>query len=209
MQDDNKNKWRRIPDIKIINKTMDALKTNGFIVHYVEDEQAAVKKVHELLPRGAEVLNNSSTTLIQLGIADEIMESGNYNSLKKKFMSMDRKTQGKEMQMLGSAPDYAIGSVHAITEDGKVFIASASGSQLPGYAYGAVHVIWVVGVQKIVKNQEEAMERIYEYVLPLESERAKKAYGVAGSNVNKLLVCNKEPQPGRVNIVFVNKELGF
>lgn len=101
-----------------------------------------------------------------------------------------------------------MGSVHAVTQDGHILIASNSGSQLPAYAYSAAHVIWVVGTQKIVKNIEEGMKRIYEYCLPLEDARAQKAYGV-GSAVNKLLIVNVEKVPGRITIILVKEKLGF
>jgi len=112
------------------------------------------------------------------------------------------------MQKLGAAPEYAVGSVHAVTEDGKVIIASNTGSQLPAYAYGSAHVIWVVGTQKIVANLEQGLKRIYEYVLPLESERLKKVYGVE-SNVSKLLIINKEIAPNRLTLILVKQKLGF
>ena len=124
-------------------------------------------------------------------------------------MSMDRKTQGREMQKIGATPDWTIGSVHAVTEEGQVLIASNTGSQLPAYAYGSSHVIWVVGTQKIVKNIDQGIKRVYEHSLPLESERAKKAYGVPGSFVSKILIVNKEISPGRVVIIFINEKLGF
>jgi hypothetical protein len=120
---------------------------------------------------------------------------------------MDRKTQGREMQKIGSAPEWAVGSVHAITEDGQVLIASASGSQLPGYAFGADHIIWIAGTQKLVKNLDEGNKRLYEYVLPLENIRAMKAYG-APSSVNKLLIINKDPAK-RISLILVNEVLGF
>ena len=65
---------------------------------------------------------------------------------------MDRTTQARERAKLGATPDLAIGSVHAVTEDGHVLIASNTGSQLPAYVYAAGKVIWVVGAQKIIKN---------------------------------------------------------
>ncbi len=76
------------------------------------------------------------------------------------------------------------------------------------YTYAAGHVIWIVGTQKIVKNLDEGMKRIYEYVLPLETEHMKKLYGV-GSNVSKLLIVNKEIVPGRITLIFVKEKLGF
>ena len=53
------------------------------------------------------------------------------------------------------------------------------------------------------------MKRIYEYVLPKESERARKAYGVAGSNVSKLLIINRENKPNRITLIFVKEVLGY
>jgi hypothetical protein len=86
---------------------------------------------------------------------------------------------------------------------------SNTGSQLPAYVYGADKVIFIVGTQKIVKNLDEAMKRVYEYVLPLESERAKKAYGVPGSFISKVLLINREMNPERIHLIFVNEKLGF
>lgn len=169
----------------------------------------AKKKVLELIPKQAEVMTMSSTTLDTIGITKEINESSQYNSVRNKLFSMDRKTQELEMQKLGSAPEYAVGSVHAVTEDGHVLIASNTGSQLPAYVYGSAHVIWVVGAQKIVKDTDSGIKRIYDYVLPLESERAHKAYGVTGSAVNKLLIINKEATPNRLIIILVKEVLGF
>jgi len=144
-----------------------------------------------------------------LGINHEINESGNFNSVRKKLNGMDRKTQSLEIQKIVSAPDWTIGSVHAVTEDGKVMIASNTGSQLPAYAHGASHVIWVIGTHKIVKNIDEGFKRIYEHSLVLESERAKIAYGVPASAVNKILIVNNENVKGRIHLIFVPEVLGF
>jgi len=200
--------YNTLADSQTIQKTMEALKQNGFNPILVNSGADAKNKILELIPKGAEIFTATSATLDAVGLNQELNESGNYNSVKAKLNSMDRNTQGLEMRKLGAASDYAIGSVHAVTQDGKVLVASLTGSQLPNYAYGAMHLFWVVGAQKIVKDLEDGMKRIYEYVLPLESERAKKAYGVAGSSVHKLLIFNKE-LPNRITIILVNEALGF
>jgi len=182
-----------------IEKTGVALKNNGIKAVVVENATAAKNKVLELLPKGAEVMVMSSETLRETGITE-------LDSVRTKFDSVDEKTR----RQLGAAPDWAVGSVHAVTEDGKLLIASNTGSQLGAYVYGAAHVIFVVGTQKIVKNLDEAVKRIYEYVLPLESERANKAYNITtGSFVSKLLIINRELQPDRVTVVLVKEKLGF
>lgn len=201
--------WGKLATEKSVEKAIRNLEVNGINAVVVGNKEVARKKVLELLPQDAEVMNMSSVTIDSLELPKEINGSGNYDSVKNKLEKMDRKTQGSEMQKLGAAPQYAVGSVHAVTEDGKVLIASNTGSQLPAYSYGASQVIWVVGTQKIVANLNEAMRRIYDYVLPLESERVKKAYGMERSNVSKLLIINKEILPDRLTLIFVKEKLGF
>lgn len=202
-------KYETIPKDSLLEKTAESLKANGIDVIIVDNGGQARQKILEAMPKGANVMAMTSVTLDTVGVTKEIEESGRYNSIKKKLMGMDRAKQGQEMNMLGSAPDYVVGSVHAVTQDGSVLIASQSGSQLPAYAYGAGKVIWVVGAQKIVKNFEEGLKRVYEHSLPLESERARIAYGVPGSAVNKLLVVNKEIRPGRMIMVIIKEKIGF
>ena len=112
-----------------------------------------------------------------------------------------------EMKRIGSASDYAIGSVHAVTRDGQVLIASASGSQIPNYAYGARNFIWAIGSQKLVKDLKEGLERIENYAYRLEDERAQKAYGMH-SSINKILIYRKETQ-GRGSVIIVREPVGF
>lgn len=201
-------KWTEIPSDQILDKITKAFKGNGIEVLVVENKEGARNKVLELIPKGSEVMTMTSETLNSIGVLPKINESGNYDSVRKKLSSMDRNTQGREMQRLGAAPTFAIGSVHALTMDGKVLVASNTGSQLSAYVYGADHVIWVVGAQKVVKNLDEAWKRLKEHTFPLENERSKKAYGV-GSNVSKVLIINKEIRPGRITLILVKEVLGF
>lgn len=195
---------------EIVHKTIDALQENNISAEYVQSGEEAKKKILEMIPKGAEVMTMSSLTLQTIGVTDVINDSGDYDSVKNKLSAMNRETQSREMQKLGSAPEWAVGSVHAVTQDGKVLIASNTGSQLPAYVYGSAHVIWVVGAQKIVKDLDEGMKRIYDYVLPLESVRLNKQYNIdTGSFVSKLLIVNREFSLQRVHIIFVNEELGF
>ncbi len=202
--------WKTLKDKEVVDKTIQALKGNGIDARFVETGEDAKNEVLSLIPEGAEVMTMTSVTLETIGAPKELNESGKFNSVRNKLNSMDRATQNLEMQRLGAAPEYAVGSVHAVSEDGHLLIASNTGSQLPAYVSGSTHVIWVIGTQKIVKDTEEGVKRIYEYVLPLESERANKAYNITtGSNVNKLLIINKEVNPNRLHVIFVNQVLGF
>jgi L-lactate utilization protein LutC len=164
--------------------------------------------VFDLLPEGAEVFTASSQTLEQLGIPDALARSEQYELVREQLKQMDPKTQQREMEELGATPEYILGSVHAVTEDGHVLVASNTGSQLAPYASSARHVIWVVGAQKIVKDLEEGKRRIEEYAYPREDERLREAMGFP-SDVNKVLWIDDEVKPDRTTMIIVKEELGY
>jgi hypothetical protein len=204
--------WNAPASKETVERTMKALEANGIESHHVATGDEAKKKVLSLIPAGSEVFTLSSVTVDATGLGKEINESGKYTSVRNSLYSMDQKTQGREMRKLGAAPDFAIASAHAVTESGSVLVASLTGSQLPAVAYGAGTMIWVVGTQKIVKDVDEGMKRIQEYVVGLESARARKAYNLPeafSSFPSKVLLFNREITPGRVKIVFVDQVLGF
>ncbi len=191
-----------------IERTAKALEANGIHVVIAENGEEAKRIFFELIPDGAEVFLGASVTLETLGIKDVIDKSGRYEAVRPKMFALNRDTQGREIRKLGGAPDYTAGSVHAVTEDGQVLIASNTGSQLGPYASSAGKVIWVVGAQKLVKDLDEGMRRIYEYDLPLETEHMRQLYN-AGTGVNKVLIVNHEIRPNRITMIIVKEELGF
>ncbi len=201
--------YEQIPDQATITATIDALKANGMNAQFVATAADAKAKVLEMIPTGSEVMTMSSQTLLETGIAQAINESGKFVSLHKQLYSLDRAKDGQRMQEIGAAPPITIGSVQAISAKGAVMIASMTGSQLGAYSYGAGKVIWVVGAQKLVTDLMQAMDRLEKYVLPLESERAHKAYGVPGSVIAKVLLVNKEITPGRIEVIIVGEKLGY
>ena len=119
-----------------------ALKGNGISSLIVDSGEQARAVVRSILPVGAEVFNNTSRTLEAIGVAEDIERSGQYQPLRPRLYQMDREMQTREIRQLGAAPDFVVGSVHAVTEDGSLLIASASGSQLGPLVSGAGHVIF-------------------------------------------------------------------
>jgi len=200
--------FSRVADDAQIDRTAEALEANGIHTLIAETGEEARRMFFELVPEGSEVFLGASVTLETLGIKEEIDKSGRFEALRPKMFAMDRAIQGREIRKMGGAPDYAAGSVHAVTEDGSVIIASNTGSQLGPYASGAGKVIWVVGAQKLVKDLEEGMRRVQEYSYPLEIEHARQLYNMA-TGVNKVLIVNKEIRPGRITMIIVKEEVGF
>ncbi len=201
------DRFTTLPDEHALQSTVVALEEHGFGVEAVDDLDAAREAVLARIPRGSSVMTNTSVTLTETGIADAINDGGAYDSARNKMFALDFATQAQQMKAIGGQPDYALGSVHAITRDGTLVIASASGSQLASYAWGAASVIFVVGAHKLVPTLEAAHERIYQHSLKLEDARAIAAYG-QHSQVGKILEIHQE-LPGRIHIVLIRQQVGF
>lgn len=191
-----------------IRAAANALERKGMTSLVADSGEDARTAVRSLLPIGAEVFNNTSRTLEAIGLAEDIERSGQYQALRPRLYQLDREMQGREMRQLAAGPDFVVGSVHAVTEEGSLLIASASGSQLGPLASGAGHVILVIGGQKIVPDVATGLRRIEEYCFPLEDRRAREAYGVP-SGVNNVLIINRVIAPGRVTAILVCESIGF
>lgn len=201
-------KWNTLTNDATVKRTKQSLESNGISVEIVANGKEAKVKALSLIAKGSSVMTATSTTSQQIGLDTAIDQSEEFISLRKQISSLPQTEQRAQARRINSAPDYVVGSVHAVTEDGKIVIASNSGSQLAPYAFSAAKVIWIVGTQKIVKNLDEAMKRIEEYTLKLEDERLMNVYGMH-SSIRKVLTINSEVMPGRITLIFVKEVLGF
>ncbi len=201
------DRFTTLPDNQTLESTVVALEEHGFSVEVVDDPDAAREAVLARIPRDSSVMTNTSVTLEETGIAEAVNSGGPYESIRTKMLALDFETQMREMKSLAGQPDFAIGSVHAVTREGILVIASASGSQLAAYVWGAAAVIFVVGAQKLVPTLDDARERIFQHSLKLEDARALAAYG-QNSSVGKILEIHQE-LPGRIHVVLIRQSIGF
>lgn len=203
--------YATIPSPEIVTKTMEALTARNFHTEFVDTKEEALTKIKELIPEGSSVQNGSSMTLEQIGYV-ELLKSGNHkwNNLKEAIVNETDLEKQQLARHNALFSDYYVGSAHAVSENGEIIIASASGSQLPHLVFTSPNIILVVGTQKITPTLEDAYRRVREYVFPLENERMKST-GAPGSVLSKLLTLEQEPGfMGRTfHILFVNETLGF
>lgn len=202
-------KWDNLPTDEVIKKTTQAVEDRGIKVIIVNNRDEALNKLKEIIPDGAEVMTGSSITLEEIGFVD-LLKSGKHpwRNLKAALLSEKDPQKQAELRQKSVTAEYFLGSVHAIAQTGEIVVASASGSQIPAYAFSSPNVVWVVGAQKIVPTLDEAIRRVREYVLPLEDARMKKA-GFPGSTIGKLLTLEYEMTPNRITAIFAKEKLGF
>ena len=191
-----------------IQRTAEALRKHNFSVRVVDTAADARDLVRSLLPREGRIYTAPSETLRLSGIDDDINGSGAYVSVRSELAKLDPKTQRPEMRRLTATPDVVVGSVHAVTEDGRLVAASATGSQLGPYAAGAGKAIFVVGSQKIVPDLETALRRLQFYSYPKEDDRARAKYG-SPTALAKILIMNLDRPAERSTVVLVREPIGF
>jgi hypothetical protein len=201
-----------IPSAEVVAKTAAALTANNFEAVVVNTKEEALAKVKELVPAGASVMNGASQTLNQIGYIDYLKAGQHgWNNLHAAIVAEPDKAKQGALRRQALLSDYYLGSVHALSEDGQLVIASNTGSQMPHIVYSSPNVIFVVSTKKIMPTLADAIRRLEQHVVPLEDERMRKAHGT-GTTYSKTLIYHKENSAvtGRkIRVILVNEPLGF
>ncbi len=203
--------YQTIATGEIINKTTQNLKEHGIDAIVVENREEALETIKKQIPTKASIMNGASITLEQIGFV-EYLKSGAHpwNNLHEMVLAEKDPAKQTRLRREATVADYYLGSVHALTTTGELIIASNTGSQLPSITYNSSNVIFVVGAQKIVPTIEDGLNRLNDYVVPLEDKHMQELYGV-NTAVSKILIFNREnPMMGRkVSVILVKEKLGF
>lgn len=194
-----------------VAKTAEALRGKGYNVIVVNTKQEALEQVKKLIPDQATVMKGASVSLEEIGFV-EYLESGKHpwHNLHAEITAENNKAKRDEMRRMSLTSDFYLGSIHGLAENGEFIVASNTASQLPHVVYSSPNVIFVVGTQKIVPTLTDAMQRLEEYIIPLEEQHMQQLYGV-GTHISKVVLFKDEsPMTGRkINIVLVNEKIGY
>jgi len=202
-------KWNLIPSEQNIALAVKSIDARGIEVLRIQNGDQALSKIKELIPPGSEVMNGSSTTLIEIGYQD-LLESGQHNwkNIHKIITSENDATKRNEIRRKSVTAEYFLSGVNAIAMTGELVSCDASGSRVGAWPFGALHLILVAGVNKIVPTLSDALQRIAEYVYPLEDARSKMVNGVP-SMMGKFVILAGERKPGRITLILVEDGLGY
>jgi L-lactate utilization protein LutC len=202
-------RWNRLPSSDTVERTARAAEARGIRVIVVENGDGALAALQRIVPRGAEVMNGSSTTLAEIGYEDLLAggKSG-WKDLHVVITSENDDAKRAELRRKSVAADYFISSANAIAETGEIVACDASGSRVGAWPFAAGHLVLVVGINKIVPTLDDALRRVREYAYRLEDARARKAYGTP-SMIGKCVILAQEKAPDRITLILVRESLGY
>jgi hypothetical protein len=202
-------RWNRSPPEEEVAETAAAIGKRGIRVVRTGDRRGALDALRRIIPRGAEVMNGSSTTLIEIGY-EELLASGEtgWTALHDRITAENDDRKRAELRRRSVTAEYFISGVNAIARTGEVVACDASGSRVGAWPFAAGHLILVSGTNKIVPTLDDALRRVWEYTYPLENARAKRAYGTP-SQIGKCVILASEKAEGRVTLILVGESLGY
>lgn len=160
--------WHRELRIKALQK---ALEKRGYTVFRTPTAAAAKDVVLGLVREADQTIGlPGSYTIRELGLPEELKKRGKHviDHWNRTFVSPEERVKVLRAE---NAADVLMTSVNAITEDGVMTWVSGTANNVAGILFGPSRVIIIAGVNKIVPDQEAAIQRIRTIAAPMNAHR--------------------------------------
>ena len=203
---------------KKIEKTINNLKKNNISGYYVKDNDELINLIKDIAKEGEVVSVGGSMSLFESKVI-ELLRSGRYEFLDRYKKDLTQEDI-KEIYRKSFFADTYFASANAITEDGKIFNVDGNGNRVAAILYGPDKVVLIVGVNKIVKNIEQAVSRNRAISGPANAKRLNlstpcvKTGQCMECNIEDRICCEytvikRQRNPKRMHVIFINDTLGF
>lgn len=203
---------------KKIEKTINNLKKNNINGYYVKDNDELINLIKDIAKEGEVVSVGGSMSLFESKVI-ELLRSGRYEFLDRYKKDLTQEDI-KEIYRKSFFADTYFASANAITEDGKIFNVDGNGNRVAAILYGPDKVVLIVGVNKIVKNIEQAVARNRSISGPANAKRLNlstpcvKTGQCMECNIEDRICCEytvikRQRNPKRMHVIFINDTLGF
>lgn len=212
---DNNLKW--VNEQKIL-RTIEALNKNNMNGYLVNTNEELIEKIKELVKENATVSCGGSMSLFETGVIDHL-RSGRYDFLDRYKEGLNKEEVTKIFKESFFADAY-FASSNAVTEDGKLYNVDGNGNRVAAMLFGPEKVILIVGVNKIVKNIDEAVIRNREVSAPANAKRLNKVtpctkvgycMNCKGSDkiCREFTVIASQGNKDRIHVIFMNNDIGY
>jgi|WetSurSiteA1Bulk_404760.scaffolds.fasta_scaffold01489_2 hypothetical protein len=197
-----------------IETVVKSLRANKFKVEYVDRAMDAVPIILEAIPADASIEMAGSVSVGQLGLLDRLRERGN------KGLEFPKPEEFSFDAMWKNRRDVLLVSTNAVTLDGKLVNTDGMGNRVSTMFFGVKQVVLLVGANKIVRNIEEALDRVQKVISPYHAKYLGlntpcAATGECSDCNSPQRICNittiisKKPPSVDFLIVLVGEDLGL
>lgn len=211
---DSNTKW--VNEVKI-NRTLESLRKNNMESFLINTHEELINKIEELVDADSKVSFGGSMTLFETKVMEHL-RSGRYELLDRYKEGLTQK-EIKEIFRESFFCDAYFTSTNAITETGELYNVDGNGNRVAAMLYGPDKVIVIAGVNKIVKDINEAIYRVENFAAPANAKRLDKKTPctVAGKCMNcssPERICReytviRKPIPNRIFVLLLNEEYGY
>lgn len=199
------------------NRVVKALESRNMEAYYVKTKEAALAKALELIPEGSSISWGGTISAQEIGLTDAL-HKGKYDVYDREQVETREEKEKIAHQALNC--DFFIGSTNALSEDGVLVNVDGNANRVAAFAYGPKNVLLIVGMNKVVKTEADAMSRARNEAAPINAQR----FGVNtpcvknGSCFNckspqciccQILITRFSKVPKRTKIILVDENLGF
>lgn len=203
---------------KKIERTIKSLEENNMNGYLVHSKQELIDKINEITKEGELVGCGGSATLNEVGVLEHL-RSGRYEFLDRYEANLTQKDL-KEMYRKSFCADTYFTSTNAITENGELYNVDGNGNRVAAMLYGPDKVIVVAGINKIVKDVNEAISRNEQIAAPANTKRlnTKTPCVTTGKCMDckspdriccEFTLIKRQRTSGRIHVIFLNESLGF
>ncbi len=211
-----------------ITVTIRALEANGFTVEFIENIEKAKTRVLEIIPQSASVGVGDSATIRQIGFLELLTNRGQqlFHPLSKQMLQIHKwgDDEHKKVMLDALRSDIFVTGTNVITQNGKLFNTDATGNRIVGLIFGPKKTIVFASINKIVKDLEQAFNRMQNIVAPYHCKTKQKNRSIVAPCVltGKCVQCHSsarfcrstlitEMKPARleVTIIIINEDLGL
>lgn len=198
-------------------RVVKALESRNMEAYYVKTKEEALAKALELIPEGSSVSWGGAMSAQEIGLTDAV-RAGNYEVLDRDTKETREEQQEVMHQALNC--DVFLGSTNAVSEDGILVNIDGNANRVAAYAYGPKSVLLIVGMNKVVKTEADAMSRARNEAAPINAQR----FGISTPCVKngtcadckspeciccQILITRFSKVPKRIKVILVGEHLGF
>ncbi|WMC92022.1 lactate utilization protein [Kineothrix sp. MB12-C1] len=193
------------------------LEIRGMEGYFFEDSASCVDAIISSIPDNSSISWGGSETVIETGLMDEI-RNGNYT-----LIDRDSVSSGEEKRKIYAQTvlaDYYLMSTNAITLQGELVNIDGRGNRVAFLIHGPENVIVIAGMNKLVTDIHEGINRTRNIAAPANAKRLDKktpcnATGHCGDCMSpdcmcsQIVITRRSGIKGRIKVFLIAEELGF